>query len=127
MNIYPRKFWAFVCTAAFICLSLQLHAEGLQEIKERMKERVQVIDDLKRNGQVGVSNHAYLVARTELSPPLVKLLKAENKDRSIVYAYLADKLNVSRKKVERQRAYEISKKSRKGVWLQDKKGNWYKK
>ena len=102
-------------------------AANLGELKQRMKKRVDELDSLKSSGTVGVNNRGYLVIRSDLSEGLEKLVVAENKDRKIVYTYLAKRVNAPVEKVEKKRAAEIAQQSDKGVWLQNSKGKWYQK
>jgi uncharacterized protein YdbL (DUF1318 family) len=97
-----------------------------ENIKARMKKRLPDIVALKKKGIIGESNRGYLafVGKTRKKEALVA---AENRDRRAVYQAIAEQQKVSVAVVEKRRALQIAKKARKGFWLQDEKGKWFKK
>ncbi|MEE4358098.1 MAG: DUF1318 domain-containing protein [Desulfococcaceae bacterium] len=105
----------FFQTAAF--------AEG---IKERMKNRLPVINDLKDRGVIGENNKGFL----EFRGPREKadVVNAENADRARVYGAIAKQQKTSAALVGKRRAIQIRNEvAGPGEWLQDDKGKWYKK
>ena len=97
-----------------------------QDIKERMKDRLPVIIDLKNKGVIGENNLGYLefvgTAREKQD-----VVRDENKDRETVYKAIAKKQNTTAEKVGKRRAQQIAKKADPGEWLKNEKGKWYQK
>jgi len=113
-----------------ICLTVilgqsSLRAEDLAAVKQRMKERIVSIDSLKAKQVVGENNRGYLefVGATREKEDIVK---AENRDRELVYKEIALKANsgASVDKVGRQRALKIAEIAAPGTMLQDADGAW---
>ncbi|WP_309384287.1 YdbL family protein [Cerasicoccus frondis] len=102
-------------------------AADLNAVKQAMKQRLPQVESLWSQGLIGENNQGYVEARGSLSPEQTKLIAAENADRKTVYAAIAQSANVSPAQVGQQRAAQISKGAKPGLWLQDTKGNWYKK
>ncbi len=96
-------------------------------LRGRIAERLPTIDTLKRAGRSGESNTGFLVARSELDAPEEAIVRAENADRKLIYSMIAIKAASTREKVGRFRADIIRELSKAGIWLQDDKGNWYRK
>ncbi|MFC1840557.1 YdbL family protein [Thermodesulfobacteriota bacterium] len=97
-----------------------------QDIKERMKERLPVIVELKNKGIIGENSLGYLefVGAARVKQDVVS---AENKDREIVYKAIAGKQNTTAEKVGKRRAQQIAQKADPGDWLKNEKGKWYQK
>jgi uncharacterized protein YdbL (DUF1318 family) len=98
-------------------------AEG---IKQRMKERLPIILELKAKGIVGEDASGYL----EFIGPKKekeKVVKAENSDRREVYEAIAKQQGTTAQLVGRRRAIQISENASPGDWLQDQNGKWYQK
>ena len=97
-----------------------------QDIKERMKNRLPVIIELKNNGIIGENSLGYLefvgAAREKQ-----EVVMAENKDRETVYKAIAGKQKTTADKVGKRRAQQIAQKADTGEWLKNEKGKWYKK
>ena len=97
-------------------------------IKDRFSKRLPIINKLKETLVVGENNKGYLEARNDnLKPEDKAVIDAENADRNKVYAMLAAKTNVDITIIEKRRAKQIAKKSKKGIWIQKEDGTWYKK
>jgi hypothetical protein len=116
--VFPFAMFMLVCLLA-------TSASGAG-IKERMKERLPVIVSLKSQGVIGENNKGFLEYRTSRRPQET-VVNAENKDRSLVYAAIARKQNVSPVIVGQRRALQIARKADPGEWLQDPSGKWYRK
>lgn len=97
-----------------------------QDIKERMKERLPVIVELKGKGIIGENNLGYLefigAAREKQD-----VVRAENRDRELVYKAIAGKQDTTAEKVGKRRAQQIAEKADPGDWLKNEKGEWYRK
>ncbi|MBT8340545.1 MAG: YdbL family protein [Desulfatitalea sp.] len=101
-------------------------AAGGQDIKERMRERLPVIVDLKARGVAGENNQGYLEllkGQTEKAD----VVAAENQDRRAIYAHIAKQTGTTVEKVAQRRAIQIAEKASPGEWLQDAAGNWHQK
>ena len=103
-----------------------VYSQGAKEIKDRMKERLGTIVELKNNGIVGENNLGYLefVGGKKEKEDVVA---AENKDRAKVYEAIAKKQNTTVDKVGERRAIQIAEKADPGDWLKDSSGKWYQK
>ena len=97
-----------------------------KEIKQRMIERLPVIKSLKDKGIVGENNKGYLefVGKKKEKADVIK---AENKDRKLVYKAIAKQQGTTAAVVGKHRAVQIANKAQLGEWLQDAKGKWYQK
>jgi uncharacterized protein YdbL (DUF1318 family) len=97
-----------------------------QSIKERFKERLPQIIELKNEGIIGENNRGYLEF-VGAKKKKENLIRAENRDRQLVYETIAKKENTSAEKVGKRRAIQLRGLASPGHWLQDENGNWYKK
>ena len=94
-------------------------------VKARMEQRLAQVDALKETGAIGENNRGFLEIRG--GGDAGAIVSAENKDREIVYAAVAQKTGSTADLVGRKRAARIAQNSRSGVWVQDEGGNWKKK
>lgn len=110
----------------FCVLSLGSAPSDMEAIKARMMERLPVIMELKAEGIIGENNKGYLqfIGEKRVKEDIVN---AENNDRRTVYEAIAKEEKVTVEFVGTRRALQIVEKAVPGEWLQDKKGNWYKK
>ncbi len=122
MNRTKARLILFILSILLICSS-SLFA---QEIKERFKERLPVIVELKEAGIVGENNLGYLEFRGAVKKN-EDVVNAENADRKKVYEAIAKKENTTAELVGKLRAKQIAEKADPGDWLQDENGKWYKK
>jgi uncharacterized protein YdbL (DUF1318 family) len=111
----------FILALSFVSF---LRAEDLGAVKGRMDQRLAQVDSLKAKGAVGENNRGFLEVRGGGDAGAV--VAAENKDREVVYAVLAQKTGSSAEQVGRVRARQIAQNSRPGVWVQDESGSWKK-
>lgn len=115
----------------FFCLFsvLLLAGSGLwgSEVVDRLRDRVGDIDRLLQAELVGENNEGLLTVRGELDPADAELVEAENADRLQVYVMIAGKTGEPVERVAAQRAKQITQRSKPGIWLQDPKGDWYRK
>jgi len=116
---------AFTMSLLLLLGSVQAFA-GAAEIKARMKARLPVIQDMKARGIIGENNQGLLAFRGG-SKEGGDVVAAENADRMAVYTAIAKQQKVSAALVGQRRALQIAQSAPAGVWLQDAKGNWYKK
>lgn len=120
-----KKYLLTIPLIAFV-LFLFSSAGLAQSIKERFKERLPKIIELKNEGIIGENNQGYLEfigAEKKMEP----LVRAENRDRQLVYEKIAERENTTVEKVGRRRAIQLRELAGPGHWLQDGNGNWYKK
>jgi len=107
-------------------------AASLDEVKERMKERLPLIVQLKEARAAGENRQGLLevveVARSELEPELVhELVTAENDDRQAVYRALGEQYQIDPREVGRVRARQIYEEASPGVLLKSPEGRWLEK
>ena len=121
-----RSLFAFVALLAVV-VATNLRAADLGAVKQRMAQRLSAVDALRDRGAVGENNRGFLEARGALSGAESQTVADENSDRSAVYAALAQQTGSSADLVGRARAKQIAQGSKPGVWLQNEKGDWYKK
>ena len=95
-------------------------------IKQRMIDRLPVINDLKDRRIIGENNLGFLefVGNQKEKADVVA---AENMDRKSVYEAIAKNQGTTVKVVGQHRAIQISEKALAGEWLQDANGKWYQK
>ena len=107
----------------FIFFSSYAFASGE---KDRMLNRLPVINQLKTQNIVGENNKGYLsfVGNKRVNTDVID---AENIDRRTVYMDIAKKNGISLEVVEKRRVLQISKKAKPGTWLQRENGSWYRK
>nr|WP_320193532.1 YdbL family protein [uncultured Desulfobacter sp.] len=95
-------------------------------IKQRMKQRLPQIVDLKNRGIIGETNAGYLgfvTAKKEKQD----VVTAENEDRKAIYNQIAKQQNVSIQLVEKRRAAALFSSATKGYYYQNEAGVWVKK
>lgn len=102
-------------------------AQNLDAIRAEMAKRLPQVENLWRQGLVGENNEGYLSARGQLSEEQKKLIDAENTDRRQVYAAIARSTGSNPDAVGKQRAIQIATRAASGLWLQNERGDWYKK
>ena len=95
-------------------------------IKQRMIERLPIIKSLKDQGIVGENNKGYLEFVGQKKEK-ADVIKAENKDRKLVYGAIAKQQGTTAEVVGKHRAIQIANKAHPGEWLQDAKCKWHKK
>ncbi len=117
-------FVAFVCFA--IVVQTAFAGNSIQEIKQRMRQRLPIIVKMKRQGIIGEDSRGYLEFVTNRKVN-ANIVAAENRDRKAVYAMIAAKQGVSIHKVEALRALQIAKRAAKGDFLKERNGTWYRK
>lgn len=101
-------------------------AEDLGAVKARLAQRLGSLDQLKSSGAIGETNRG-LVDLRAASPTAGDLVAAENRDRGMVYAAIAQQTGSTVDTVGRARAKQIAAASAPGVWVQRESGEWYKK
>lgn len=97
-----------------------------QDLKNRMRERLPKIIELKSQGLIGENNRGFLEIRGN-GQAHKALVDAENQDRRQVYSAIAKKNDISMDLVGQRRAMQIAEKANKGEWLQKPDGKWFQK
>ena len=95
-------------------------------IKERFLKRKPILNQLKMDGFIGENNQGYVEFRIP-NDEHTELVENENADRRLVYQRIAKRHGTDVEVVGRRRAVQIAKIARRGDWLQDEDGNWYRK
>lgn len=121
-----KKTPVFIIFFCLLALILSVTSGFCQDLKERMKDRLPLIVELKKKGIVGENNLGMLqfVGQTKEQENVVK---EENNDRVQVYEAIAKQQGTTADTVGRRRAIQIAEKAGAGEWLQDEKGAWYQK
>jgi uncharacterized protein YdbL (DUF1318 family) len=96
------------------------------EIKQRMKERLPAIEELKDKGLVGENNQGYLEFVADKTAA-AGVVEAENADRRTIYEAIAKQQGVGVELVGQRRAAQIAEIAGPGEWLQGQDGKWYQK
>ncbi|EMS80623.1 YdbL family protein [Desulfotignum phosphitoxidans] len=123
MRIKQWALYTIIGIAAVLTLADSVPAQG---IKERMKERLPVIAQLKTQGIVGENNRGYLdfVGNEKTHEALIA---QENQDRKTVYAHIAKQQNTSLSVVEKNRALQLIERAAPGTYVQMPDGTWVQK
>ncbi len=116
----------FVNILVLLGLLVFIGTSAAQGIKERMKQRLPAIVELKAKGIVGENNSGYLGFVTGKKSQ-EKMVASENKDRKAIYGYIAKQQNTSLKLVEKRRANTLSQRAIPGEFIQKADGSWVKK
>ena len=95
-------------------------------MKARLAQRLGSLDQLKSSGAIGETNRG-LVDLRAASSTAGDLVAAENRDRGLVYAAIAQQTGSTADTVGRARAKQIAAASAPGMWVQRESGEWYKK
>ncbi|MCC5835344.1 MAG: YdbL family protein [Opitutales bacterium] len=121
LQLFLTLWFGFFASATFAS------ADDVESITERLKERLEIIDPLKASGDLGENNRGLLEVRGDLSREQRETVQAENSDRQKLYELVAQRTRQSVDAVARQRAARIAQLARSGVWLQNARGEWYRK
>ncbi len=116
------KIWVL----ALVCLMVSSGTVWGQGIKERMKQRLPVIADLKARGIIGETNKGYLGYVGDAREKQT-VIAAENKDRKAIYAYFAKQQKTTLAVVEQIQAKRKAEKANSGEYIQTADGKWVKK
>jgi len=123
MNIHKIFKIQFVLIICLILSSQLVLAAG---IKDRIKQRLPVIADLKTKGVIGEDYRGYLGfvgnARDQQS-----VIAAENKDRKLIYKHLAKQQNTTIEVIEQIQAKRKAAKAKPGEFIQRQDGSWQQK
>jgi uncharacterized protein len=94
-----------------------------QGIKERMKSRLPVIAELKKQQIVGENNRGYLdFVGSQKSHE--DLIRQENQDRKMIYTQIAAQQNTQLLVVEKNRALQLAERAAPGTYVQTQDGTW---
>lgn len=117
---------ALPALAALLVMLFSAQGAYCDAIKDRMLDRLPVINELKAQGLVGENNQGFLEFRTGQKPQ-ADVVKAENADRLEVYKTIAARQNTAPEFVGQARAAQIAGKESPGVWIQGADGAWKQK
>ena len=119
-NIFKIHVFIILC---LIIASGSVFAAG---IKERMKQRLPVIIDLKAKGIIGENNKGYL-AFVAVKKAQQGVIASENKDRKMIYEHISKQQKAPLELVEQRRAKQIADRAKPGEFIQKADGSWYRK
>ena len=121
------RLLAIISLLAFgFTANLARAAEDLGAVKARMAQRLSKLDGFKAQGAIGENNRGMVELR---GGPVDAgdVVAAENRDREMVYASIAQQTRTSADQVGRARARQIAAASAAGVWVQRDDGTWQRK
>ena len=124
------SFSRFIAIASLVALGLTATvaraAEDLGAVKARMAQRLSKLDQFKAKGAIGENNRGMVELR---GGPVEAgdVVAAENRDRDMVYAAIAQQTRTTAEQVGRTRARKIATDSAAGVWVQRDDGTWQRK
>ncbi|MBA3013120.1 MAG: YdbL family protein [Proteobacteria bacterium] len=110
----------------FLSLVVFVATSGAEGIKERMKQRLPAIVELKAQGLVGEDNQGYLAFVTGQKSQ-EEIVASENADRKAVYAQIAQQQSTTMDLVEKRRAITLAERAIPGEYIQKADGSWMKK
>jgi uncharacterized protein len=125
MKISILRFLLLPAVLAFGVIAVA-QAEDLAAIKARITQRLATLDAFKAKGLIGENNRGLVELRGG-GPEAGDVVAAENRDRGVVYAAIAQQAGSSAETVGRARAKQIAAASAAGIWLQRENNEWYKK
>lgn len=109
-----------------ICLMVSSQFVFAAGIKERMKQRLPKIAELKKKGIIGEDNRGYLAFVSSVKAEQ-QLIADENKDRNKIYVHFAKQQNTTVDLVEKVQAKRKAERTKSGEFYQDPDGQWIKK
>ncbi|MBU1344307.1 MAG: YdbL family protein [Proteobacteria bacterium] len=109
-----------------VCLIVSSQFAFAEGIKDRMKNRLPAIADLKTKGIIGEDNSGYLGFVTGARAQ-EDVIAAENADRKAVYEHFAKQQNTTVDVVEKVQAARKMEKANPGEFFQNPDGSWQKK
>ncbi len=121
-----RTLTTILCFAV-IAFALPATAQNLDDMRQRMKERLDEVQALKTAKTVGEDANGYLHVLGDVSAAGKAVVEAENADRKVVYASIAAKTGADPAEVGKARAKTIAQSTAPGVMLQAPDGTWYEK
>ena len=116
-----------ILSLALLVLGLNLQAQDLGELKQRMKGRLDRIEALKTAKTVGEDSNGYLQALANATDADKAIVATENADRKAVYAAIAAKTGATPEDVGKSRAKTIAQSAAPGIMLQAPYGARYEK
>ena len=123
MNI--RKIFK-IYVLLILCLIVSSQSALAAGIKDRMKQRLPAIADLKAKGIIGEDNSGYLGFVTNARAQ-EEVIAAENNDRKTVYTHFAQQQNTTINIVEKVQAKRKAERTKPGEFFQNPDGSWHKK
>ncbi|WP_373500519.1 YdbL family protein [Desulfococcus sp.] len=121
----PSKRVTLLLTIIICHVLLIVAARGQDDVKSRMAARIPAIDALKARGVVGENSSGYLEFRGPAEK--AEVVKAENADRSVLFAGIAAEQGTTAEIVGRRFAVKFRDLTRPGEWFQDDAGVWRRK
>jgi uncharacterized protein len=109
-----------------LCLIVSSQLALAAGIKDRMKQRLPAIADLKTRGIIGENNSGYLGFVTTARDKQ-DVVTAENKDRKAIYTHFAKQQNTTLNVVEKVQANRKAQRTKPGEFFQKPDGLWHKR
>lgn len=127
MTALRRKSIGWLASGMALMLLLVTPSVQAGSVKDRMAARAPEILKLKTQGLIGENNQGYLALRGPDDGRTAGLVKAENKDRQMVYQAIASKAGGTVEQVGQRAAAKRAQIAGGGEWLQKPGGEWYRK
>jgi uncharacterized protein YdbL (DUF1318 family) len=127
--------WELVGVAYAAGQETSVSSAAIDSLKQRLKQRSPTLAKYFDAGAIGEGRDGLVVVRDAAAVPMKDraklngLVKDENDDRMALYKEVAKELKVKDKdlpQVQRSFAEQWRETSRKGWWVQDDQGGWYK-
>lgn len=107
--------------------SVSLAGNSMKELQQRFKERYDDLRQLKDDGVIGETFDGYVAFVEKGDAEAGKLVDEENADRKELYRLIAEKENISPKKVAERNAKRNFDKAKPGDYLKGEDGEWTRK
>ncbi|MFH2059703.1 MAG: YdbL family protein [Pseudomonadota bacterium] len=121
------KICGFLVIGLVLIVSSCVFAQrNIEEVKQSLKARNALIQQLKTSGVVGETNKGYL-AFVGSSNGQDDVIAAENKDRMELHTIVAGMQNISISQVEQNMGLLLAKRANPGEYFQNASGAWQKK
>ena len=101
-----------------------IHAQTVEEVTQRTKDRVPEIRELWLSQEVGEANTGYIVILGNITAQQAEIVNAENSDRRFLYTYVSKKHGDPVEAVAKGNAPKIHAQVPSGTKIQKPDGDW---
>jgi len=126
-SVLSFAIYALLLTFVFSATPTLYADNDFASAQKRTLDRLEERENLWNRGLIGENNAGFVSARSSLNNKQREMVAEENKDRTIIYTAIAARTNSTAEEVGKQRAAQIAKAAKRGLWLQDMEGKWYRK
>jgi len=125
MRAYITIF--ILIAASAISLTASTTPETMRDARDRMIERLPDMENLWNRGLTGESNEGFVSARSSLNQTQIGMIQSENRDRALLFSFVAEKTGTDMFLVGRERAIQVYKMAKDRLWVQESDGRWVRK